>query len=81
MSDRNGHAQQQGIIRCRAGVGGQGSHDAMESPKALMCPLEKGVRDKRSMRLLGFTNFGESAWMFSFLRCKAVLLATMNLLL
>ena len=30
------------------------------------------------MRLLGFTNFGESAWMFSFLRCEAVLLATMN---
>ena len=36
--------QQQGIIRCRAGVGGQGSRAAMESPKALMCPLEKGVR-------------------------------------
>ena len=35
----------------------------------------------RSMPLLGFTNFGESAWMFSFLRCEAVLLATMNLLL
>ena len=30
------------------------------------------------MRLLGFTNFGESAWMFSFLRCDAVLLATMK---
>ena len=30
------------------------------------------------MRLLGFTNFGESAWMFSFLRCEAVLLATMK---
>ena len=44
MSDRSGYAQQQGIIRCRAGVGGQGSHEAMESPKALMCPLEKGVR-------------------------------------
>ena len=44
MSDRSGHAQQQGIIRCRAGVGGQGSHEAMESPKALICPLEKGVR-------------------------------------
>ena len=41
-ADRSGHAQQQGIIRCRAGVGGQGSHEAMESPKALMCPLEKG---------------------------------------
>ena len=35
---------QQGIIRCRAGVGGQGSRAAMESPQALMCPLEKGVR-------------------------------------
>ena len=35
---------QQGIFRCRAGVGGQGSRAAMESPKALMCPLEKGVR-------------------------------------
>ena len=31
--------------------------------------------------LFGFTNFGESAWMFCFLRCEAVLLATMNLLL
>ena len=30
------------------------------------------------MQLLGFTNFGESAWMFSFLRCEAVLLATMK---
>ena len=30
------------------------------------------------MRLLGFTSFGESAWMFSFLRCEAVLLATMK---
>ena len=28
----------------------------------------------------GFTNFGESAWMFSFLRCEAVLLATMILI-
>ena len=36
--------EQQGIFRCRAGVGGQGSHAAMESPEALMCPLEKGVR-------------------------------------
>ena len=35
----------------------------------------------RAMRLLGFTNFGESAWMFSFFRCEAVLLATMNLIL
>ena len=33
------------------------------------------------MRLLGFTNLVESAWLFSFLRCEAVLLATMNLLL
>ena len=32
----------------------------------------------RAMRLLGFINFGESAWMFSFLRCEAVLLATMK---
>ena len=30
------------------------------------------------MQLLGFNNFGESAWMFSFLRCEAVLLATMK---
>ena len=30
------------------------------------------------MRLLGFTYFGESAWMFSFLWCEAVLLATMK---
>ena len=43
-ADRSDHAQQQGIIRCRAGVGGQGSRVAMESPQALMCPLEKGVR-------------------------------------
>ena len=35
----------------------------------------------RAMPLFGFTNFCESAWMFSFLRCEAVLLATMNLLL
>ena len=33
------------------------------------------------MRLLGFTNLVKSAWLFSFLRCEAVLLATMNLLL
>ncbi len=33
---------EQGIIRCRAGVGGQGSRAAMESPQALMCRLEKG---------------------------------------
>ena len=37
--------EQQGIIRCRAGVGWQGSRAAMESPQALMCPLEKGVRE------------------------------------
>ena len=30
----------EGIFRCRAGVGGQGSRAAMESPQALMCPLE-----------------------------------------
>ena len=42
-ADRSDHAQQQGIIRCRAGVGGQGSHAAMESPEALMCPLENGI--------------------------------------
>ena len=30
--------------------------------------------------LFGFTNFCESAWMFSFLRCEAVLLATMILI-
>ena len=35
---------QQGIIRCRAGVAGRESHAAMESPQALMCPLEKGDR-------------------------------------
>ena len=35
----------------------------------------------RAMPLLGFTNLVESAWLFSFLRCEAVLLATMNLLL
>ena len=34
--------QQQGIIRCRAGVGGQGSHAAMESPEALIAPLKRG---------------------------------------
>ena len=33
-----------------------------------------------AMPLLGFTNFGESAWKFSFLRCEAVLLATMILI-
>ena len=32
------------VIRCRAGAGGQGKPVAMESPKALMCPLEKGDR-------------------------------------
>ena len=32
----------------------------------------------RAMPLIGFTNFGESAWMFSSLRCEAVLLATMK---
>ena len=30
------------------------------------------------MLLLGFTYLVESAWMFSFLRCEAVLLATMK---
>ena len=42
--DRSGHAQQQqqGIIRCRAGVGGQGSRAAMESPQALIAPLKRG---------------------------------------
>ena len=30
--------------------------------------------------LFGFTNFGESAWMFCFLRCEAVWLATINLI-
>ena len=30
------------------------------------------------MQLLGFNNFGESAWMFSFLLCEAVLLDTMK---
>ena len=48
MSDRNGHAQQQGIIRCRAGVGGQGSRAAMESPKALIAPLKGGVNKSSS---------------------------------
>ena len=32
----------QGIFRCRAGVGGQGSHEAMESPQALIAPLKRG---------------------------------------
>ena len=31
--------------------------------------------------LSGFTNLVESAWLFSFLRCEAVLLTTMNQLL
>ena len=35
---------------------------------------------QRAMPLFGFTNFCESAWMFSFLRCGAVLLATMILI-
>ena len=35
--------EQQGIFRCRAGVGGQGSRAAMESPEALMFPLENGI--------------------------------------
>ena len=34
----------------------------------------------RAMPLFGFTNFCESAWMFSFLRCEAVLFATMILI-
>ena len=35
--------EQQGIFRCRAGVGGQGSHEAMESPQALIAPLRETV--------------------------------------
>ena len=49
--------EQQGIFRCRAGVGGQGSHAAMESPEALMCPLEKGVRGIEISGLLPLTGF------------------------
>ena len=30
----------EGIFRCRAGVGGQGSRAAMESPQALIAPLK-----------------------------------------
>ena len=33
---------EQGIIRCPAGVGGQGSLVAMESPKAVIAPLKRG---------------------------------------
>ena len=32
----------QGIIRCRAGAGGQEAIAAMESPQALIAPLERG---------------------------------------
>ena len=49
MSDRSGHAQQQGIIRCRAGVGEQGSCAAMESPEALIAPLKRGVGGLRQV--------------------------------
>ena len=113
---------EQGIIRCRAGVGGQGWHRGDGKPEGPDRPLEKGgggieiskssrrqprcccqwhlstsIRymwctwtlrksdypwetrnSTRAIRLLGFTNFGESAWMFSFLQCEAVLLATMK---
>ena len=37
----------QGIFRCRAGVGGQGSHEAMESPQALIAPLKRGSGELR----------------------------------
>ena len=36
------------VIRCRAGAGRQGSHAAMESPKALIAPLESGVNQSSS---------------------------------
>ena len=116
---------EQGIIRCRAGVGGQGKTCGDGKPEGPDRPLENGVvgieiskssrrqpcccchwylstsirymwctwtlrksdypweprNSPRAMRLLGFTNLVESAWLFSFLRCEAVLLAIMNLLL
>ena len=37
----------QGIFRCRAGVGGQGSHEAMESPQVLIAPLKRGSGELR----------------------------------
>ena len=49
--------EQQGIFRCRAGVGWQGSRAAMESPQALMCPLEKGVRGIETSRLCRWLAF------------------------
>ena len=42
-SSKGATKEQQGIIRCRAGVGGQGSCAAMESPKTLMCHLKMGL--------------------------------------
>ena len=40
---------QQGIFRCRAGVGGQGIRAAMESPKALIAPLKRGMGGLRQV--------------------------------
>ena len=83
-SSKGATKEQQGIIRCRVGVGGQGSRAAMESPKALMCPLEKGVR---GIEISGLFRCSASLTSVSqhgclvFFRCEAVLLATMNLLL
>ena len=39
---------EQGIIRCRAGVGEQGSRASMESPQPLIAPLEGGVNKSSS---------------------------------
>ena len=58
-------------------LAGSGSHKAMESPKALMCPLEKGVRGIETglqMPAEEQRSGGHALW------CEAVLLATMNLI-
>ena len=39
----------QGIIRCRAEVGRQGGRAAMESPKALIAPLKRGLEGLRPL--------------------------------
>ena len=43
MSDRNGHAQQQGIFRCRAGVGGHGKPCGDGKSEGPDVPLENGI--------------------------------------
>ena len=58
-------------------LAGSGSHKAMESPKAMMCPLEKGVRGIETglqMPAEEQRSGGHALW------CEAVLLATMNLI-